>query len=202
MRARSAVERRTGRYAARAGRTSPSPGRASRRTVFPDEGAPAIRGSAAIASYFPVALERVATALVIFVLGCVTAGIGVFSSDPHALRLQVPRPVYWVVGAAACWFAASLLVGAVRHRPESPRRVPLRGRDGSHRPDLSSPSELAHVREVFHPLNADQFERRFRRRGRGRRGCLRSDRSLRACLPPGPSRATSPWSRVTRSSTR
>jgi hypothetical protein len=63
-------------------------------------------GSAAIASYFPVALERVATALVIFVLGCVTAGIGVFSSDPHALRLQVPRPVYWVVGAAACWFAA------------------------------------------------------------------------------------------------
>jgi hypothetical protein len=30
-------------YAARAGRTSPSPGRASRRTVFPDEGAPAIR---------------------------------------------------------------------------------------------------------------------------------------------------------------
>ena len=63
-------------------------------------------GSAAIASYFPVALERVATALVNFVLGCVTAGIGVFSSDPHALRLQVPRPVYWVVGAAACWFAA------------------------------------------------------------------------------------------------
>ena len=41
--ARSAVERHTGHYAARAGRTSPSPGRASRRTVFPDEGAPAIR---------------------------------------------------------------------------------------------------------------------------------------------------------------
>ena len=33
----------SGHYAARAGRTSPSPGRASRRTVFPDEGAPAIR---------------------------------------------------------------------------------------------------------------------------------------------------------------
>ena len=63
-------------------------------------------GSAAIASYFPMALERVATALVIFVLGCVTAGIGVFSWYPHALLLQVPRPVYWVVGAAACWFAA------------------------------------------------------------------------------------------------
>ena len=115
-------------------------------------------GSAAIASYFPVALERVATALVIFVLGCVTAGIGVFSSDPHALRLQVPRPVYWVVGAAACWFAAFASRGGGSPQAGVTRRVPLRGREGSHRPDLSSPSELAHVREVFHPLNADQFD--------------------------------------------
>ena len=82
--ARSAVEQYTGHYAARAGRTSPSPGRASLRTVFPDEGAPAIRRLGGHRVVLSGGTGTSGTALVIFVLGGVTAGIGSFSSDPHA----------------------------------------------------------------------------------------------------------------------